>query len=348
MGKILKTPSILPIIPFDPAKDYNIEFIYQDNQAVSNRAIITNNKTEEVVYDSIKEAFSLCHTIPAGILEAGEKYLIRIKVFDKEGNSSNWSEPVLFICLTTPEFKFKNLTNGDIYRQANITLELLYSQENNEQLKNYQIIQYNSSKVKISSSETNNKENLEYTFYGLDNNNTYYFRAIGETQNGIPLDTGFVGIDVRLEVIPIDAVFQLDNDYWKGVVRLTFNIKDVQYEINGDDYVFSNGMVTLNNTSVIYNDGFSTTDDFSLFCQVNKVALGTFLDIGNEFVKLSALKMCDSYYCELSIKGSDFRQYEKLEGATATEDGQLLLSSDNDYITVVIRRCNGYYGLEII
>ena len=351
MGKILQKPSILPIIPFDPAKDYNIEFIYHDNQAVKNRAVITlNDEKGEVVYNETVESMALLHPLPANTLAAGNKYLVKIQVFDSGNNSSDFSESVLFSCLTTPEFKFENLENDSVYKQANITLQLKYEQEENEQLKNYQIIQYDGSKVEIASSDVMyEKENLTHTFYGLENNNTYYFRAIGETQNGMPLDTGYVGINVELVTLPIDAIFELENDYWNGVVRLLFNIKDVRYELTGDeDYTFSNGMVTLNNTSLIYNEGFEATYDFTLFCQANKVSLGTFLDMENGAIQLSTLKICDSYYCELKIKDSDFRQYVTLEGATITDDGQLLLTSNNTYVTFIIKRLSGYYGLELV
>ena len=348
MGVILQTPSILPITPFDPSSEHNIEFVYQDVQAVKNRAVITDNETGEIVYEATQSTMRLYHTLPSRVLTASKKYLIQIQVFDENGNSSNLSEPVLFLCLTTPSFNFDNLTSGSVYKQPNITLELTYNQLEGEQLKNYRIIQYNASKVEISSSDTiYGSENLSYTFYGLENNTTYYFRAIGETQNGIPLDTGHVEINVQLIKIPVDAVVQLENDYCNGVVRLLFNIRDIHYTLTNDDYTFNDGMVTLNNTALIYEDGFSATDDFSLSCQINKVKIGTFLEMENGLVQLAVVKICDSYYCELSVRDSDFRQYEKLKDATLLSDGQLL-TSNNEYITAIVRRRNGYYGLEII
>ena len=57
--------------------------------------------------------------------------------------------------------------------------------------------------------------------------------------------------------------------------------------------------------------------------------------------------MVSTYYGMLSIVGSDFRQYVKLENTTVTDDGQLLLDTTNDYVTFIIRRNDGYYGLEL-
>ena len=348
MAVTLQTPSILPIIPFDPSIAYNIEFVYQDNQSVKNRAVITDNNTGNIVYDSTQPSMRLFHTLPANTLKAGKKYLVQIQVFDEDNNSSNLSDSVLFLCLTTPTFSFKNIVNGSVYKSATLDLDILYSQSENEQLKNYQFIQYNASRVQISSSNVlYTKDNLTYTFYGLENNSTYYFRAVGETQNGMSLDTGYIEVNVQLTISPIDATIQLENDYENGVVRLIFNIRDIHYTLNGNNYSFSNGMVTLNNTSVTYDGGFSATEDFSLHCQANKIALGTFLEMQDRLIKLSTLKICNDYYCELSIRENDFAQYQKIPSAYLSGD-KVVVASNNSYKTFVIRRVDGYYSLEII
>lgn len=348
MAVTLQTPSILPIIPFDPSIAYNIEFVYQDNQSVKNRAVITDNGTGSIVYDSIQPSMRLFHTLPANTLKAGKKYLVQIQVFDAENNSSNLSDAVLFLCLTTPLFSFDNLISGGVYKSATIDLKLLYSQSENEQLKNYQFIQYNASRVQMSASNIMyTKDNLTYTFYGLENNSTYYFRAVGETQNGIPLDTGYIEVNVQLTISPIDAAIQLENDYENGVVRLIFNIRDIHYTLDGNNYSFSNGMVTLNNTSVTYDGGFSAPEDFSLHCQMNKVALGTFLEMQDGLIRLSILKICNDYYCELSIRESDFVQYKKIPSAYLSGD-KVVVASGSSYKTFVIRRVDGYYSLEIL
>lgn len=351
MAVTLQKPSILPIIPFDPSNAYNIEFIYSDNQSVKNRAVITDNETGSIVYDSSQSTMRLFHTLPANTLIAGKQYLVQIQVFDIDNNSSNLSDPVLFLCLTTPNFNFTNLVNGTVFKQANITLDLEYSQTEGEQLKNYQFIRYNASRVQLDSSEVMyNKDTLTYTFYGLENNSTYYLRAIGETQNGISLDTGYFEINVHLTVAPVNVAVQLENDYSNGVIRVSLNIKDVQYILTGDkDYIFENGMVTLNSTTLTYNDGFTvgSGDDFSMFCQVAKVTIGTFFSMENGLIQLTILKICDSYYCALTIQGNNFAQYVKLENALVTDDGQLLMDSTRDYVTFIIRRRSDLYGLEM-
>lgn len=348
MAVTLQTPSILPITPFDPSNSYKIEFVYSDVQPEKNRVVITDNDTGSIVYDSIQQTRELFHLLPANTLATGKKYLVQLQVYDADNNSSNLSDATLFLCLSTPEFAFSNINDEDIYSSANITLELNYSQAEGEQLKNYQIIKYNAFKIQIETSNTIYlRDDLSYTFNGLEDNSTYYFRAIGETQNGIPLDTGYVKINTQFVVEPLDTAIQLVNDYQSGTVRLTFNIKNIHYTLEGDDYSFADGMVTLNNTSVTYDDGFSATDDFSLFCQANKIALGEFLELQNGLVTLSALKVCEDYYCQLAVKNSDFKKYVKLEGAYYS-DNRVVLASETSYITFKIIRKNGYYDLEIL
>lgn len=65
MAKILETPSVLPIVPFDPTYEKTIEFYYTDNQPIQNRVIITDNTTSNVIYDKKQDSMRLYATIPA-------------------------------------------------------------------------------------------------------------------------------------------------------------------------------------------------------------------------------------------------------------------------------------------
>ena len=80
MAKILQTPSVNAIVPFDPSNENVVNFTYSDNQAQKNRAVITDNETSQVVYDREYSTMRLQHTIPANTLTPGKKYLIQILI----------------------------------------------------------------------------------------------------------------------------------------------------------------------------------------------------------------------------------------------------------------------------
>lgn len=361
MSKVLQTPSINSIIPFDPLYDYTVSFIYTDNQSLKNRAVITDNSTNEVVYDEIQTTMRLQHVIPANTLIAGKQYLIQIQVFDADDNSSNLSFPVLFYCLSTPTFSFSNITEDETYKNASITLNLNYAQSENEPIKSFQFFQYSYDKSFLNSSSVfYSNSDMSYSFYGLGNNLSYYFRAIGETSHGIALDTGYIKVNVSFDTIPANILLEAENNYQQGYISLKLNIKDIGYKLDNDDYELKDGMLILKNNSLTYNEGFTVTDDFSLFVEAKELPVRTFLTTNNNMFSLSIVEVCGVYYCKLEVKNSSFVQYESLPKAKLVdENGRYLVTDNNQMIEIVdstygddvlvvfeVKRINGYYGLK--
>ena len=351
MPKTLQTPIVNYIIPFDPKSDHVVNFTYGDNQSVKNRAVITDNTTNEIVYDEIQTTMRLHHTIPSDTLTAGNKYLIQIQVFDIDGNSSNLSTPVLFQCLSTPIFEFTNIQDGDVYKNASITLDILYSQSEGELMRNIQFHKYSTDKVLMDSSDVfYSSSTLSYSFYGLENGEIYYFRATGETNSGISLDTGYVRVDVTFQTVPFDAIFQVENHYKNGYITIDSNIVVVDYEIGNDNYTISNGLLDITNNTLTYK-GFTIKeeDNFSLFLEAKKVPIGEFLKLDNG-VTLSIIKVCGIYYCQLKVEDSDFIQYEPILYSSISDNYLEVINPDTLQTRIfgfILRRIDGYYGLEI-
>lgn len=351
MSKILQTPVVNHIIPFDPTQEYMFNFTYTDNQSVKNRAVITDNETNLIVYDETQTTMRLYHLLPSGILVAGNKYLIQIQVFDNDGNSSNLSSPVLFQCLSTPAFGFSNITDNEIYRHANIILELNYFQSEDEQIRNVQFFKYSVDKVLLDSSNVYySTSTMSHTFNGLENDSIYYFRATGETNNGISLDTGYIKINVTFNTNPFEAEFKIENNFKNGYVTVDSNIIVASYEIENENYTLSNGLVDISNNSITYSDfTIKENDDFSLFVETKKIPIGQFLTI-EEGVSLYVIKVCGIYYCKLIIKNSDFTQYVPISNATVSNNCIEIINQDtleNYIFGFAIRKINGYYGLEM-
>lgn len=361
MAKILETPSVLPIIPFDPKSEKTIEFYYTDNQPIKNRVIITDNMTSNIIYDKKQDSMRLYVTIPANTLSSGKQYLIQIQVFDADENSSNLSEPILFYCYSNPLFSFDNINNGMIYRNASVNLLLNYSQKENEQLKCFQFFKYSYDKSLLSSSDMFYSSSLlSYSFYELKNNTTYFFRATGETMNGMYLDTGYIEVHIQYNVVPANIAFQVENIYKDGYIQLTTNIKSIGYELENGNYTLNDGLLTLSNNSLIYNEGFEIDNDFSLFIEAKKLPLGKFFTTNDDNISMSIINVCDMYYCKLSIKESDLSFHVSLPKARlSTDNGDLIVTDDgrqieiintsydnNDFVVFEVKRINGYYSLN--
>lgn len=343
--KVLQTPSVNSIIPFDPLYQYTVNFTYSDNQSVKNRAIITDNSTNTVVYDNTQTTMRLQHIIPENTLVAGKQYLIQIQVYDVDNNSSNLSTPVLFYCYSTPLFNFQGL-GTDTHRNASITLQLNYSQAEGEKIKSFQFFQYSYDKILLDSSAMlYSSSDMSYSFYGLGNNMTYYFRAIGETNHGIVLDTGYVQVDVSFNTIPTNILLQAENHYDQGYISLKLNIKDIGYEIENEDYEIKDGLLILKNNSLTYNDGFSVENNFSLFIEAKELPIKTFLTTNDDAFSLSIMEVFDIYYCKLSIADSSFVQYVPIP-SVIENDGYIQMAN-NTLMGFEVKRINGYYSLDV-
>lgn len=355
MARILQTPIINAITPFDPKYDQEISFSYDDNYSVSNRAVITNVENM-VVYDkTITQEYRKIHTISANpqLLEADNQYTIKIKVFDVDGNDSDWSEPVLFYCLSTPTFEFTNITDGDTHKNSSLNLDLNYNQSEGEPIKYLQFFQYSSEKTLLKKSDIiYSQPSAIYLFSGLENESSYYFRATGETKNGMMLDTGYVKVDVLYNMPPTLIAFDLSNEYKKGYISLSINVKDVEYELKHESYTLENGTLYLTNDNHLKYFNFETEDNFYIHLDVKKLKCGKFFTVNDDIFSLSILNVCGSYYCELSVSNSDFKQYRLLEKAQLDNTFQSpykiidVSPSDDDSVVFEIKKQNGYYDLK--
>ena len=237
----LQTPTIIAFTPFDPNYEYDISFTYTGTPITKSRARIVDINGV-VVYDETQTISNrLIHTIIPSqpqILEAGEsvRYTIQIQVFDKDDNYSDFSDPVLFYCFSTPEFYFEELSNNDVIDKSSITLKLKYVQAENEPIRSIQFLKYSLDKTLLDSSDViysppsiSTLYETFYTFNSLDNG-IYYFRAIGETKYGTPLDTGYIQINVKYNENPLLVSFNLENHYCDGYISIDTNIMDINYK----------------------------------------------------------------------------------------------------------------------
>lgn len=362
MDKILQTPSIKSITTFDSKYEKTIDFIYLDNQSIKNRAVITDNSTGKIIYDKEMVTMKLYHTIPPSTLTNGKPYLIQIQVFDADGNSSNLSAPVLFYCLSTPQFVFNNIIDGQIYRNGSIKLELTYSQSDGEPLKNFQFFKYSYDKNLMQQSNIlYSSSPMSYVFQKLENEKTYYFRAIGETNHGFQLDTGYIEINIVYEQQPLDVLFKCENNRYEGYIRLDTKIVVIGYELKNDNYVIKDGMLTLTDNWLKYNSGFKADGDFILFIEAKKIPLGKFFTTNDDIFSLEIVEICGDYYCHLLVKDSNVSLFSPMMPRTRlyTDDECSIITDNEEGIETInisydidtlimfeIKRVNGIYGLS--
>lgn len=365
----LSTPLIKKIPAFDPSQNYSVEFSYEGNQAVKNRAIIIDNETYQTVYDNEQERMRLDHVIVANTLEAGKTYQIRIKVYDNYGNESDFSSPVLFYCYTTPSFSFTNITDDMIYRTSVLPVTLNYSQSEGETFNECQINLYTYDYVLSSSSAVlYDVSSLSHTFYGLQNESVYYIRATGRTTHDMPLDTGYIKVNIQYMMKYSNVIFRVLNLPEIGSISMSSNIIDIDYKLENEDYILKNGELVIYDNSLTYYDGFSAPSEYSVYCKARKLIPNSrFIELktpdASKSVWLEINKIGALYYCVLNAPYAlgIYNIYKELpKAALVDEEGNLLVDTTDHVLTLVnldyvdgyttvfeIKFKNGYFGLQV-
>lgn len=334
-------PYIQHITPFDANKSYEIVISWHGNRSNSNRIIIADNQTNEIVFDDTIASFSLKHVIPAHTLENNKKYTIQAQVYDLNSIPSVLSDKVLFYTFATPEFYFEGLESS-LIDSSSFTANVYYYSADGESISKYKFYLYDSSKKQLFvTDEMVNEYSINYTYKGLDNNTLYYIRCVGVTLNGMELDTGYTEINVKFENPNEYARLYATPLPSQGCIQVASNIIIIQY--NGTDtFEYINGMIDLRDKTLYYDKGFLIKDDFTVLIR------GT-----NLWQTADIFKMCNSEL-ELTLSSRIYTD-NTLRFRLLVPNGvsNYLLYSDplafenKDMLTIAIRRQNNVYQLKV-
>ena len=361
---MLATPILSNISTFDPSESNIISFYYTGGQIEKKRLVVKNN-TGATVYDNTQLGMRLDYELPAQKLTAGQQYTAQVQVFDFDGNSSELSSSVIFYCFSNPVVSFDSPPSK--INSAQYTAHFNFSQKENDTIKQYRYELYDIQHQLVSTSEYfYDNKHYSYTFRGLKNLTNYYIKCTGETVHNVSFDTGFTELTINYIVQPNNMILRTTNNATEGYITVDCNIIDIGYKVENDNYSFGKDGVTLTNNNVVYNSGFSFSDDFSIFIKAKEVPLNsTFFSFQYDggILKLSIIRFATKYYCKLETVGTicNFTQYVELPNvAILDETGKNIITDEhgnilqqvtldyvNNYITVFeIKRKNNLYELK--
>ena len=140
----LSTPILSTQNVIDPFFDNTISFLYSDSQIKSKRLLVKDVNTLSIVYDNIQIGMKTSYELLANSILPGH-YYIQVQVFDFDGNSSELSAPVLLYCYSTPIIEFENFPSK--INKADMSVTLLYSQAQNDPIKEYVFYLYDNQKI---------------------------------------------------------------------------------------------------------------------------------------------------------------------------------------------------------
>lgn len=255
-------PIVKSIIPFDANYDYNVTFSWSGSRAYGNRIVITNAETLSTVMDETITTYSLSHTIPAGTLTNGNKYLVQIAVYDYQNTSSELSNKYAFYVFTTPTFEFVNIKDNAKFENASVQAIVNYSQLEFEDIDSYQFYLYDKNyNILQITEQMYGRSSIVYTYKGLENDTYYYIQCVGVTVNGMPIETDKIKINIKYENNSAYARFFAEPDPKHGGNKWSTNMTLIE-STSEEEYKYIDGThIDLRENKIFYDNGFILEND---------------------------------------------------------------------------------------
>lgn len=282
-------PIIKSMSPPDATKSFDIGFVWNGDRAYYNRVVITDNKTNEVIYDNKLQTFNLYQTIPANTLTNGGVWIVQISVFYKNPSNTNkyleseLSDKYIFRTLTTPTFSFADLdaSADNSVTTSSYQAQIYYSSVESEQVESYMFSLYDvTKKFLFETDRFTDSSNITYTYRGLDNLTDYYIRCRAVTRYGIELDTGLVRIHVKYQNPSTYSRIYATALPTRGCIEVGSNLIVIQY--NGtDEFEYNDSFINLTNKTLYYDDGWTITDDFTVILKMQYMEYGQLIRLTN-------------------------------------------------------------------
>ena len=342
-------PQLYNVNSWDANTQHSFFFYWHGNQSFGNILQIRDNNTNSVVYEEPETTMQLKHTVSANILKNGNYYNARIAVIDIDGNISEYSDPILFYCFTTPTFAFTNIPSNNIIQNASYQINMSYSQIENEPLQSWEISLYDNSRNKIQSSGVNYSNTISYTLTDLEDNQTYYIKATCYTLNGMDASTEYINFSVNYKQPSIYSLLVLENIPENGYIKLQSNIRAVQGHSEKEVEYIDNEYANLKDNTVFIDEDFSLSDDFIINLLGYDLTPNTLimqLSDGNNNVNLYLRK---GVYCINNNVEKTFIELSIPVGFTNYVSYSNYIDNPlkTDMIDIWLKRKNGLYGVYI-
>ena len=223
------------------------------DQVFKNELEIYKASDNSMVHSNISITFQFKHVIPIDTLTNGETYKLRIRTYNSDNDTSQWSEYVNFKTLSDPIFSITNLGDGTIKNQTYV-FQGEYSHEQDEPLRSYRFALYDSNKNLLSITDELRDGRLNYEFGGLQDNESYYIEYIIKISSGEIYTTGLINFYVDYVTLKSNSIITLTNNKKQACVDIELNIKEIIFQSVNNTYEYINDEFIDLRNDVIYTD----------------------------------------------------------------------------------------------
>lgn len=344
---MLNTPILSPVRAFDANFRYDFKFTYSTalgGQSVKHHLIITFNDSGKVAFEQTLNDYQLFHSIPAGRLTNGKTYSAKLCVFNVDDESSDYSIPIVFKCLKTPEFKFTNIPSDGI-KSSVYEFTLSYKQDNGDPLNSFSVTLYDGNgQIVHTSPVIYSVDKLSYKIDGLNNDYKYTIQAIGETISGMTAMTNREQFSVQYIQPDRFSIVKLTNEAMDGTITIESNIILIEGRYDGKPVYIDGKKIDLRDGKpAIFYDGFKIGADFSLQLVAED------FNLGKPILELDGGNVTLTIY-----QGNKYSAYRNLYYAQLKAyNNRFVYTLDSNYfsdtqIQINMRRINHLFMLDVV
>ena len=315
-------PVINTILNFDSMRGTSCSFTLPGDVSYGNKIQVFDSATTNLVYEypktikAEKSPVKLLCTIPGNVLQNGKRYYAQIQVANASGVVTGVSNKMGFYCLTTPTLTFNNVQSGQEIGSSHYEVTASYYQPEGEKLQSYRFGLYDRNRVLVyESTILYDSSEMKFRYKNLSTGSKYYFRVTGVTVRGLTCDSGFVEVTAKYTVKEDYAQIELVNEYFKGYITYSTNIRLVGFDLDNRRYLFLAsgylGSVDLTGRNpnyereINYTNGFIINKDWTMhlrgymFSPNEKIL--TFYNDDGQYIVISFHRIDDKCYFKCVI-----------------------------------------------
>lgn len=335
---MLVTPS-LQQFENNSSIDGNLENIFYFNVVggdlvVKNRLVIQNIVDNETAYDQEQTTYLLQHAVPTNTLKNGSTYKARVMTYNQQGETSEWSEWLIFTVYSNPVVEFTNLGDGNITSQ-NYIFTASYSQAESLKMRNYRFLLYDSNRNLISESDLQTNKEIQYEIGSLENATNYYVEFRVTSMSNASATTGLKAIHVEYITSEGGNVLEVVNNYEDATIDLKVKVRDSRFAIRSGEVSY-----LLNDYIDLYSGVIYTDESLGFELDSEKWTL--------QF-KFGVREVGDGEILRITGSNSNYLTFERIGARVFIRhyvDGQLMLNSwvligetmSDDEITIVLQK----------
>ncbi|HDX9663342.1 TPA: hypothetical protein ROX91_002041 [Bacillus cereus] len=223
-------PSLIVIPPFDATKGASIYYTYTGSkQSLKNQLVVTDIKTNMIVYSFEYSSFEKVHHVPPNTLENGKSYKAKIKVLLSDGGDSPYSNEVQFKTFSNPVLDIDNIDGQGYVYNSDVTFIANYNQKEGEPVKHYRFSLFDENEDLIENYPIRVPRApnvLTEVVSGLEKGKGYFIECAIETINGVRWTHRERFIP--LYIVPsVNGVINTRNDADEGTIKVTANLKQL-------------------------------------------------------------------------------------------------------------------------